>query len=184
MTRHWLSLIFSGFVAATTTIAASDQPAAAVQLADGTTAFVQQPVLFDATTTQSTARAWSATYYFNMQLPEGASEPLQRVQIDQKQGVEPIGYRLDETRAYEGSRSQRGELLAIGEQVFDRRTGRLTVTFDPPIPPGTRFTLALRPVQNPVSGVYLLGVTAFPTGDRATPHFMGFGRLHFYSDWF
>lgn len=184
MTRHWLSLIFSGFVAATTTIAASDQPAAAVQLADGTTAFVQQPVLFDATTTQSTARAWSATYYFNMQLPEGASEPLQRVQIDQKQGVEPIGYRLDETRAYEGSRSQRGEWLAIKEQVFDRRTGRLTVTFDPPIPPGTRFTLALRPVQNPVSGVYLLGVTAFPTGDRATPHFMGFGRLHFYSDWF
>lgn len=183
MTRLWLSLIFSGLVV-TTAIAASDQPAVAVQLADGTTAFVQQPVLLDATTTHSTARAWSATYYFNMQLPAGASEPLQRVQIDQNQGVERIRYRLEETRAYAGSRSQRGERLAIGQQVFDPRTGRLTVVFDPPIPPGTRFTLALRPVQNPLSGVYLLGVTAFPTGDRATPHFMGFGRLHFYSDWF
>ncbi|WP_448573534.1 DUF2808 domain-containing protein [Trichothermofontia sp.] len=183
MTRYWLSFTLGGWVAGFA-IVASPWPGLGVQLADGTTAFVQQPVLFEASTTQSTARAWSATYYFHMQLPAGASEPLQRVQIDQNQGVELIGYRLNETRAYLGSRSRRGEPLAIGEQVFDRRTGRLTVVFEPPIPPGTRFTLALRPVQNPVSGIYLLGVTAFPVGDRVASHFMGFGRLHFYSDWF
>lgn len=183
MRRYGFPLTLGGLVAALA-IVAPRLPAVGVQLADGTTAFVQQPVLFDASTTQSTARAWSATYYFNMQLPAGASEPLQRVQIDQSQGVELIGYRLHETRAYLGSRSRRGEPLAIGEQVFDRRTGRLTVVFAPPIPPGTQFTLALRPVQNPVSGIYLLGVTAFPVGDRVASHFMGFGRLHFYSDWF
>ncbi|WP_448562788.1 DUF2808 domain-containing protein [Trichothermofontia sp.] len=184
MTRRWLSLAFGGLAATMATITANRLPVAAVQLADGMTAFVQQPVLLDATTTHNTARAWVATYYFNMQLPAGASEPLQRLQIDQKQGVELIGYRLNKTRAYEGSRSRRGEPLAIGEQSFDRRTGQLTVIFDPPIPPGTQFTLALQPVQNPMSGIYLLGVTAFPAGDRAMPHFMGFGRLHFYSDWF
>jgi len=183
MTRHWLPLTLGGLVASLA-IAAHHLPAVGVQLADGTISFVQQPVLFNATTTQTTARAWSATYYFNMALPAGASESLQRVRIDQNQGGELIGYRLRETRAYLGSRSRRGEPLAIGEQSFDRRTGSLTVTFEPPIPPGTRFTLALSPVQNPVSGIYLLGVTAFPVGDRVASHFMGFGRLHFYSDWF
>lgn len=183
MRWYWLPLTLGGWMAALA-IAVHRLPAVAIQLADGTTAFVQQPVLLDASTTHSTARAWVATYYFNMQLPAGASEPLQRVQIDQNQRVELIRYRLHETRAYLGSRSRRGEPLAIAEQVFDRRTGRLTVVFEPPIPPDTRFTLALRPVQNPVSGVYLLGVTAFPPGDRVAAHFMGFGRLHFYSDWF
>ncbi len=179
MTRHGLILAL-GWLAATTT---SMAPAEAVRLADGTVSFVEQPTIVDVSTTQSTARAWAATYYFSLALPQGATEPLQRVQIDQNQRFDLVEYRLRETKAFVGTRSRRGDPLVISDQVFDPKTGRLTVVFDPPIPPGTVFTIALRPVQNPTDGVYLFGVTAFPAGEQVDAHFMGFGRLHFYSDW-
>lgn len=54
------------------------------------------------------------------------------------------------------------------------------MSFDPPVPPATTVTLRLRPERNPrISGIYLFGVTAYPTAAKRG-QFLGYGRLHFY----
>ena len=72
----------------------------AVQLGDGSVAFVQPPDLLEATTTFDSVSVWGATYYFTIAIPKAASEPLQRVTINQKEGGDNIRYRLDDTRAF------------------------------------------------------------------------------------
>lgn len=154
----------------------------AVQLRDGTVHFTQPPDLVDAATTFNSVNAWGATYYFTINIPEKAGEPLQRVTITQREGADNIRYDLEDTRAFEGTRSNRKDKLALGEVKRERETRTVFVNFDPPIPPGKTVTIGLRPVKNPMySGVYLLGVTAFPVGEKPSGQFIGFGRLQFYS---
>jgi hypothetical protein len=155
----------------------------AVQLGDGTVAFVQPPDLIDATTTFDSVNVWGATYYFTIAIPKAASEPLQKVTINQKEGADNIRYRLDDTRAFVGTRRDRGEKIKLGEVTRDKETRTITVNFDPPITPGQVITIGLKPVANPMtSGVYLFGVTAFPPGEKVRSQFIGFGRLQFYSN--
>lgn len=155
----------------------------AVQLGDGSVAFVQPPDLVEASTTFNSVNVWGATYYFTIAIPKAASEPLQRVTINQKEGGDNIRYRLDDTRAFEGTRRDRGEKIQLGEVTQDRETRTVTIDFDPPIPPGRVVTIGLRPRANPMSsGVYLFGVTAFPPGEKVRSQFMGFGRLQFYNN--
>lgn len=75
-----------------------------------------------------------------------------------------------------------------GRVVFDGSSALLTVTFDPPVPPGAYLRLEVAPVRNPQwDGTYLFAVTAFPRGgDRAMGQNIGTGRLQFYrnSDFF
>ncbi|MEH1970619.1 DUF2808 domain-containing protein [Nostoc sp.] len=163
----------------------------AVQLRDGTVYFVQPPKLVDATTTYKDANAWGATYYFTINVPENAGESLQRVTITQKEGAENIRYDLNDTRAFVGTRDAYGGLrlrketqLKLGPVTNERETRTVTVNFDPPVTPGQTVTIALRPVKNPsFSGVYLLGVTAFPVGEKSHGQFLGFGRFQFYNNW-
>lgn len=156
-------------------------PAKAVQLADGTTYFVAPPRLLSAVTTQSGTYVWGATYYFTLNLPENAGEPLQTVTFTQQEGIDTLRYNLDETRAFIGPRSEARANLALKRVTSDLQTRTLTVTFDPPVTPGQTITIGLRPMVNPSSGgVYLFGVTAFPRGEKAHGQFLGFGRLHFY----
>lgn len=175
------SRILSATLAATVGILAGRQQAEAVQLADGTVYFVQPPSLLAATTTFNDACAWSATYYFTVNLPENAGEPLQRVVINQHEGVEDVDFRLSESRAFVGVRRKKGEDLPIQEVTTDERTRSIAIAFDPPIAPGKAVTIALEPVRNPCfGGVYLFGVTAFPPGEKVHGQFLGFGRFHFY----
>ena len=103
--------------------------------------------------------------------------------INQRQGGDNIRYDLEDTRAFEGTRRDRGERIKLGEVTRDRKTRTVTLNFNPPIPPGRAVTIGLRPVKNPMSsGVYLFGVTAFPAGEKPHGQFIGFGRLHFYSN--
>ncbi|MGF1935795.1 MAG: DUF2808 domain-containing protein [Nostoc sp. ChiQUE02] len=162
----------------------------AVQLRDGTVYFVQPPKLVDATTTYKDANAWGATYYFTINVPENAGESLQRVTITQKEGAENIRYDLNDTRAFVGTRDACGGLrlrketqLKLGPVTNERETRTVTVNFDPPVTPGQTVIIALRPVKNPsFSGVYLLGVTAFPVGEKSHGQFLGFGRFQFYNN--
>lgn len=155
----------------------------AVQLGDGSVAFVQPPDLLEATTTFDSVSVWGATYYFTIAIPKAASEPLQRITINQREGGDNIHYKLDDTRAFIGTRRDRGEKIKLGEVTHDRETRTVTVNFDPPIPPGRVITIGLRPRANPMSsGVYLFGVTAFPPGEKVRSQFMGFGRLQFYNN--
>jgi len=162
----------------------------AVQLRDGTVYFVQPPKLVNATTTYKDVNVWGATYYFTINVPENAGESLQRVTIAQREGVENIRYNLNDTRAfvvtrdaYGGLRLRQESRLTLGAVTSDRKTRTVTVNFEPPVTPGQTVTIALRPVNNPsFSGVYLLGVTAFPMGEKSHGQFLGFGRFQFYSN--
>lgn len=159
------------------------QVAQAVKLGDGTVAFVQPPDLIDATSTFKSVNVWGATYYFTINVPEKAGEPLGKITIIQREGGDNIRYDLDDSRAFEGTRSDRGERFQLGEVTRDRKTRTVVVNFNPPIQPGNTITIGLRPVRNPMSsGVYLFGVTAFPAGEKSRGQFIGFGRLHFYSN--
>ncbi len=153
----------------------------AVQLADGTVYFVQPPDLLEATTTSNTVDVLDARYYFTVSVPKNAGEPLQRVTITQREGIERIRYDLDDSRAFVGTQNRKGERLKLGEVTSDRKTRTVVVNFDPPVTPGKTVTVGLRPRKNPsFAGIYLFGVTAFPVGEKSHGQFIGFGRLHFY----
>ncbi|MDF5716089.1 MAG: DUF2808 domain-containing protein [Rhizonema sp. NSF051] len=154
----------------------------AVQLQDGTVYFVQPPSLEGAETTYNDIYVWGATYYFTINLPENAGEPLQRVTINQHEGVDRIHYELKDTSATERGGSNKKHKLALKDVTNDRKTRTISLTFDPPVPPGRTIKIALKPEQNPtVPGVYLFGVTAFPPGEKSHGQFLGYGRLQFYS---
>ncbi|MEH2437983.1 MAG: DUF2808 domain-containing protein [Nostoc sp.] len=155
----------------------------AVQLRDGTVYFVEPPKLVKATTTYKEVNVWGGTYYFIINVPENAGESLQKVTIAQKEGAENIDYKLNDTRAFVGTSDRQESRLTLGPVTAERKTRTVTVNFDPPVTPGQTVTIALRPVSNPsFSGVYLLGVTAFPAGEKSHGQFLGFGRFQFYSN--
>lgn len=154
----------------------------AVRRSDGTISFAQPPFLVAAVTTDQDTDSGSAKYYFTIDLPTTASEPLQRVTIAQTEGTQRIRFEQKQTFAFEGTRARRGPKLALQPTKIDREHV-ITVTFDPPVLPGKTVTIGLRPVINPrYDGVYLFGVTAFPAGEQTTGQFLGFGRLQFYTD--
>ncbi|NJK54253.1 MAG: DUF2808 domain-containing protein [Leptolyngbyaceae cyanobacterium SU_3_3] len=156
-------------------------PTQAVQVANGTVYFNSPPRLVGASTTFNSAQAWSATYYFTLDLLENAGEPLQRVTIVQDEGVDAIRFDPKQIEAFEGERNRLGTKIPLGGVTVDRKTRSVSVVFNPPVAPGKRVTIALNPDRNPLSGgVYLFGVTAFPAGEKSHGQFLGFGRLHFY----
>ena len=152
----------------------------AVQLRDGTTAFTSQPRLLSVTTTNNNTRSWSAAYYFTIELPADASEPLKTIQIEQTQGFNIPRYNWEKTTIFTGHRRNRGAVFAIESASISDRT--ITLVLDDPIPPGTTFTVKLSPIRNPrTSGVYLFRVATFPAGENPQPAILRVGRLHFYS---
>lgn len=88
--------------------------AQAIQLRDGTVYFVQPPDLVEATTTFNSVNVWGATYYFTINVPENAGEPLQRVAITQREGTDNIRFDLEDSRAFVGTRSHKGARLTLG----------------------------------------------------------------------
>jgi hypothetical protein len=172
--------VLIGITAITTAIIS---PTPAVELRDGKVYFLQPPHLVKVTTTSNNAQVIGAAYYFTISLPENAGEPLQRVTINQHQGVDNINFRLNKSIAFVGTRSQKGEKIPLQQVIRDKKTRTISITFDPPVSPGKTITIGLKPQQNPLTGgIYLFGVTAFPPGEKSHGQFMGFGRLHFYSN--
>lgn len=155
-------------------------PAQAVQLR-GTTYFASPPRLVGSESTQKYVYAWGAIYFFTLQVPENAGEPLQRVTIAQQSSPDYVRFDLNRTEAFEGG-GRSGPKIPLGSVTYDDKTHAVTATFNPPIQPGRTVTIALRPYQNPsVGGVYLYGVTAFPgSGEPAYGQFLGFGRFNIY----
>lgn len=157
----------------------------AVQLQDGTVHFIQPPSLVEAGTTHNSVNVWGATYYFTIKVPDKASEPLQKVVINQHEGVDNIRFNLKESIAFAGTHSQKGEKFALQSVISNRQKQTTTIIFNPAIPPGKTITIALKPVRNPHNeGIYLFGVSASPLGEKTQSQFLGFARLHFYSPGF
>ncbi|MEA5596570.1 DUF2808 domain-containing protein [Rivularia sp. UHCC 0363] len=152
----------------------------AVQLRDGKVYFVQVPRLVKATTTFDDVNIWGATYYFTVQVPSDAGEPLQKITINQHSGLDNINFDLKDSFAISGTTKSEKEKLPL--QITEKRREKtVSLTFNPPVEPGKTINIALKPIRNPsVEGVYLFGVTAFPAGEKSHGQFLGYGRLHFY----
>ena len=152
----------------------------AVELADGTVSFEKPPLLIGGITTFRGVRMWGAKYYFTLFLPENAGEPLKKVTISQRQGAETILFRTSDTLAFQGTPRKKGEKLTVAEVIHNRETETVAVSFEPPIAPGTTFTIGLIPRRNPdFGGIYLFGVTAFPAGEKPYGLYLGAVRLSF-----
>ncbi len=153
------------------------------QLSDGTVFFEKAPRLLDAYSTFSSVRIRGAKYYFTIELPVNAGEPLQKVIIRQRRGEQNIRFFVDETFAFEGTPDERGQRLGLETVTQNEETKEIEVIFDPPIPPGAIFTIGLKPKRNPrYGGIYLFGVTVFPVGDKSYGLYLGPGRFQFYQN--
>ena len=156
----------------------------AVELSDGKVYFIQPPRLLKAVTTFKNVNVRGATYYFTINLPKNAGEFLHRVKINQHEGFDRVRFDLDDSFAFKGRPSNRGEKLSVNT-TSDRELQTVSLKFDTPVSPGETVTIALRPVRNPgTEGIYLFGVTAFPRGENSHGQFLGFGRFNFYGDGF
>lgn len=159
--------------------------AQAIQTLEGVVSFEAPPRLEDTSTTFNNTRMWGAKYYFTLTLPDNAGEPLKKVTITQLPSLEEIDYQQNDTFAFKGTARNKGERLNVGEVTKDEESQTLSVIFDPPIQPGTTFTVGLKPVRNPAyGGVYLFRVKAFPVGEKPYGLDLGVGRLHFYQPHF
>lgn len=152
----------------------------AVRSPDGTVAFESGILLVDSHTTFSGVRVRQARYYFDLALPEDIGEPLQKVVIEQRSGSDEIEFKPEKTRVYLGDHRNKQEPVDV-KTYIDEATEEITVEFEQPITPGNNVTIGLKPKSNPdYSGVYLFGVTAYPTGEKALGMYLGSGRLQFY----
>ena len=144
--------------------------------------FRKAPRLLDIYTTFNAVRMRSATYYFDITIPQDAGAPLQKVEIELRRGQEDIYYKLEKTVAYLGTHRRKGEQLALATVNLDEDTGVITVEFANSLAPGSTFTVGLKPRRNPdYSGVYVFGVTVIPQGENPYGLYLGSRSLHFYS---
>jgi hypothetical protein len=156
--------------------------AQAVTLSDGEVSFVSPARLLEAYSLRKQVVAHNATWYFTLDLPATADEPLSRVLIrPQDLAMYMFPYNLEETQAFEGTRQNRGADLPLGEVSQDEDSEAVTITFDPPLQPGQVFTIALRPRFNPRRPwAYVFDVLTYPAGDSVRESRAGVAQLQFY----
>ncbi len=174
MKMRWLPLSLG-------TIVAMTLAAQAVELADGTTAFLQPPQFLRASATNNFVMRRHATYFFTLDLPANADAPLQSIVIEPQNLTRYLQpYRLEETVAFAELPGEDQSDLGLGNIFVDEDTKAVTVEFDPPVTPGRLVTIGLRPQRNPrLDGVYVFRVTAVPEGEQPQSHIAGHGRLYF-----
>jgi len=148
---------------------------------DGTVFFEAAPRLENAKTTFNRGRMRGATYYFTLTLPSQAGEPLGKIIIDQKSGLDEISLLLEKTVAFIGTPNDRQEMVSLADVLQSEDQREITVVFEPPISPGNTVTIGLKPRKNPkFDGTYLFGVTVFPAGEKSQELYLGVRRLQFY----
>lgn len=154
----------------------------AVAKTDGTMTLAQSR-LVDTQTTYIATSVREATYYFTLEVPVTASQPLQQVAFTQREGVETIRFDGEDSRAFEGTPDRKGQNLPVRLAASERQNDTLTVTFDRPVQPGKTVTIALQALRNPdYEGVYLFELTGFPSAGQTNGQSIGVGRLQFYRD--
>ena len=163
------------------TVAAISLNAQAIELGDGTTAFIQPPQFLNAFTTNDSVMRRNATYFFTLDLPANADAPLKSVVIAPQNLTRYLQpYRLDRTVAFAETPGNEQSELSLGDISIDAETKAVTVEFDPPVAPGQLVTIGLRPQRNPrLDGTYVFRITAIPDGDQPQVHIAGHGRLYF-----
>lgn len=154
--------------------------AGAVEFPDGRVAFDLPPYFNDASTPYPTVFYPDPIYYFVLSLSPQAGKSLERVVIKPLTNQEAIYFVPSRTQAF--GQQPRDRQFPLGSVTVNPETYDLTITFQPPIPPGEVITLAISPNRNPaLDGVYQFGITAFPVGgDKAIGQQIGTARLTFY----
>ena len=115
-------------------------------------------------------------YRFTIDIPEAAEKPLQTVTFSQVEGADYPKFSTRRTDAYDAS-DRANKFNITTEDDWDNRT--VTVTFDPPIPPGRQVTIALNAL-NPRDGIYIYEVAAKPPEIAGLGQRIGIERLNFY----
>lgn len=152
--------------------------AEAVQVSDGTRYFNRVPTLVSNQAYERNFNA-SARYTFTIALPADAGESLGRVEIDL--GEFGSDYSVDTGRTVVHDLEQR-RMKVKNASVSDPRSVHdnpvVSVELAEPLEPGKTAVIRLHVVTSRIGGVHLVGVTAFPAGDKAHGQFLGFGRIH------
>ena len=157
------------------------RPVRAIERLDGSISFANPPRLVETIANFRAAYTPNAIYYFTLDLPEDAGEPLRKITITKLSGGSTISYNLDLCLAFVGNYRRRGEPLHIAEVSLNRDAEAVSLVFDPPVPPGRQVTVGLRSVRNPqIPGVYQFEVAACPAGKQPNGQSLGLGRIHFY----
>ncbi|MEM8603634.1 MAG: DUF2808 domain-containing protein [Cyanobacteria bacterium P01_H01_bin.121] len=163
-------------------VAAVSGSALALQFSNGTTRFVAPPQLIEAQVSDSTARRLGATYAFTVRVPDGATEGLAQLRIQQTAGFDRRWFRnVRDFEAFEGEYRQDGRAIAIEAVQIEPDQQMLTIQFAEPIAEGTTLTVTFQPRRNPSTGdTYLFEVTALPTGSQPIAEFVGLGRINIF----
>lgn len=176
-----LGYAWSGLVGTLIVLGGSLGTVQAVQFPDGTVAFEAVPRLLEVKATRTQTSIRPVTYYITIDLPEASGEALGMIEVSPYQAPDDIRFNLEATRVLDQQPGAEARELAISTLQQDPATGSVRLTFVEPPTPGTVIKLALQPDRNPdYEGVYLLGVTVAPAGERVRSQFLGYGRLHFY----
>lgn len=158
-------------------------PAGAVRLRDGRTFFNNPPRLIRSAASFKGNNIPGTTYQFTLKVPEDAGEPLEAIKIVQQPNVDTVRFNPGQTRAFRGNSFAGGPSLSLANiGGAESAQGEEIVVFNPPVAPGNTVTVSLKGRSPDQGGVYLFGVTAFPAGAQGQGQFLGYGRLHFYTD--
>lgn len=154
-------------------------PAQAVELGPEKTFFDSAPRLVSTSASQHSRRSPS-TYFFTIEVPPEAGEPLEAVTISQKSNLEEINFDLGDSHAFRGG-GLSGEAIPLSQIGSSQpRDNEVTLVFEQPVLPGNTVTVAVDVNQNPLyGGVYQFGVTAFSQGHLSPGLYLGSGRIGF-----
>ncbi|MGP1371291.1 MAG: DUF2808 domain-containing protein [Almyronema sp.] len=141
--------------------------------------FVQPPRLQD-TRVPNNLEGRQTTYYFTLDLPASAGESLEQVTITQTLGSDYPRFSARRTTAFTGTYRDRGSDLPLEFVVNDTTSRTVTLSFNPPVPPGQQLTLALDVRGNPDEGTYQYRLEAYPPGAEGLSQYLGLARLQFY----
>ena len=154
------------------------KPINAVELLDGQMACESGVRLTGAAATFSDRNSSLAKYQFTIEVPEDAGEALESVKITQKENSDTVVFRADKSKASLGN-SLAGDNIPLAAVGGKSQPGETTVVFNAPVEPGNTVTISVKPKQNPsIDGVYLFGVTAYPTGENSPGLYLGSGRIY------
>lgn len=158
------------------------QPTEAIELPSRQRAFERSPRLIRTANRFNSPNSPLGTYQFTLEVPEDAGEALKVIKISQKEGIDTVVFKPNKNQAFRGQ-NMAGASIPLASVGGESQAGETTVVFDTPIEPGNTVTISVKPKRNPsTGGVYLFGVTAYPTGDNSQGIYIGSGRIHISQD--
>jgi Protein of unknown function (DUF2808) len=130
--------------------------------------------LVGARASEITVGARNVKYTFTINIPK-TSQPIEKVLISQRGGLEVIKFDKDRIRASGNVEGQKE--LTISQVSIDSKTKGAAITFDPPVQSGQVLKVLLVVKDNPLTdGNYFFNVIVYPQG-KPDAISLGVGRI-------